>query len=226
MKILALMLWLACALAPFGCARQAPGEPPFDDIDVPGHDTNPDGVAYPTADVGGRARKGTIAGSRIPNFTFQGYPDSDRSRGLQTVSLADLYDPGQQRHKLLHVMAAVAWCPHCAAQTQAMVQAAPQLREAGLVILQTLMEAPDPSRALTLSDLGNWIDRFGTPFTVVFDVEGRRLSTIANLEAVPWNAFIDTRTMEILDAGLGEIPDYPAQVQGLLQWVEHNPACD
>ena len=192
-------------------------------MDVAGRDANPDGVTYPTSDLGGRARQGTTPGARIPNFTFRGYPDSNRANGLQTVSLADFYDPSQVRYKLLHVMAAVAWCPHCAAQTQAMVQAAPQLTQAGLVIVQTLMEAPDPSRALTLSDLSDWIDRFGTPFTVVFDVEGRRLSTIVDLEAVPWNGFIDTRTMEILDAGQGELTDYSGHVQGLLQWVDQNP---
>jgi hypothetical protein len=195
----------------------------FDDVDVTGRDVNPDAIPYPKDDLGGSPRSGSTPGNRIPNFTFRGYPNSDRASGLKVVSLADYFDPDQRRNKVLHVMAAVAWCPHCAAQTQQMVAVTDSLRALGAESLQTLMQAPDPERALRLSDLDDWVERFHTRFTVVFDVQGRRLSTVADMSAVPWNALIDTRTMEILSVTSGGTGDFAAYLQGALDWVAHNP---
>jgi hypothetical protein len=213
--------WLWIPIGSLGCSHN--DELAFDDVDVVGRDSNPDAVAYPTDDLGGRARSGSTPGNRIPNFTFRGYPNSERSSGLKVVSLADYFDPEQRRNKVLHIVAAVAWCPHCAAQTQAMVAATAQLRAAGAESVQTLMQAPDPDRGLRLTDLDDWVDRFQTQFTVVLDVEGRRLSSIADMGSVPWNALIDTRTMEILSVTSGVPGDFSAYVQTALDWVASHP---
>jgi hypothetical protein len=204
------------------CAQD--GEPPFDDVDVVGREENPDGVPYPSDDLGGRPRDSTGPGARIPNFSFRGYPDSIVSGGLQVVSLADAFDPEQRRNKVLYLVAAVAWCPHCAAITQAMTAAAPELRSEGCVMLQTLMEPAHPSDAMRLSDLGGWVDRFRTDFTIVFDVQGRRLGSVADLSEVPWEAVVDTRSMEILAIERGGPEDLKATIRQALDWVSQNPA--
>ena len=56
-------------------------------------DTNPDGVPYPTDNIGTSPRLGTRRGNRMQNFKFLGYPNGDKSQGLQPISLAQFYDP-------------------------------------------------------------------------------------------------------------------------------------
>jgi len=213
---------LLSALALVGCSSEEP-PPPFDDVDVEGRGVNPEGLAYPTEDLGARPRKGDTPGQRIPNFSFQGYPNSDVSKGLQVVSMADFHDPSGKRGKVMHLMAAVAWCPHCAASTDQLVAVLPQLQPRGLVGLQTLMEGYE-GNPISLEELDQWVSTHHTNFTVVFDSGGRRLSTVADVSAVPWNALIDLRSMEVLSVLRGEPDDYPAWVEGALDWVESNPA--
>jgi hypothetical protein len=205
-----------------GCSQEEI-EPPFNDVDVPGRSVNPDGLAYPTDDLGGKPRNDPTPGNRIPNFAFRGYPNGDRSQGLQVVSLADYYDPSSSRNKVLHVMAAVAWCPHCQAQTAAMAQAQPSVHLRGVEIVQTLMDGPKRGGSLSLGDLDEWSTGHAPNLTVVFDSEGRRLSTVANLNAVPWNALIDTRTMELLEVMVGGPEDYVVWVGAAVDWVEKTP---
>src|SRR4051812_46592564 len=76
---------------------------------VSGHDANPDGVAYPVKNVGTHARgvdgAGNVAkkpGNVMQNFKFLGYPNADKSKGLQTVALADYFDPTGTKFKVIH----------------------------------------------------------------------------------------------------------------------------
>ena len=216
----ALFLFAVVSLAA-GCGSSDP-PPPFDDVDVAGREANPDGLAYPTNDLGGTPRNKTTPGKRFPNLSFQGYPDSDRSNGLQVVSMADSFDPDQKRNKLMHFVGAVVWCPHCQAETRAMAASDAGLRAKGVVTVETLMEGPDGDRPLSLVDLDDWVADMHTNFTVLIDVEGRRLGSVASLEGVPWNALIDTRTMEILDVTVGEVTDLSAYIDSGLTWVASN----
>lgn len=215
----------ACFLSASALAACSSEDPPapFNDVDVQGTGVNPEGLAYPTEDFGARPRKGDVPGQRIPNFSFQGYPNSDRSGGLKVVSMADFYDPSGERGKVLHLMAAVAWCPHCAAATDELVAVLPQLQPRGVVALQTLMEGYE-GNPISLAELDQWVVSHKTSFTVVFDAGGRRLSTVADVSAVPWNALIDLRSMEVLSVVQGQMEDYQAWVGGALEWVEKNPA--
>ena len=209
-----------------GCGDDAQPPPPFDAVEVQPSSPNPEGIAYPTEDLGARPRSTSAPGQRIPNFAFQGYPDSDRSQGLRVVSMADLFDPSGSKRKVLHLMAAVAWCPHCSAQTDAMGKVHESLRAKGVQVVQALMAGYEPSWAISLEDLDRWVDAHATPFTVVFDVEGKRLSTVASVSAVPWNALIDLRSMEVLKAHPGSPADYEAWVEAGLDWVAENPPRD
>src|SRR5215467_9933528 len=72
--------------------------------------TNPDGIAYPVANLGYQARNGSTPGNVIRNYAFYGYPlltipnSTKASAGdLKNVSLADLFDPQQKRYKLIHL---------------------------------------------------------------------------------------------------------------------------
>ena len=84
------------------------------------------------------------------------------------------------------------------------------------------MEGPDGDRPLSLVDVDDWLADMHTNFTVLIDVEGRRLGSVASLEGVPWNALIDTRTMEILDVTVGEVTDLSAYIDSGLTWVASN----
>ncbi len=223
----ALGVFALAAFLPFASAcssSDAPAPPAFDDVDVTGRTTNPDGVAYPTTDLGARARNGDTPGQRIPNFSFQGYPNSDRSQGLQIVSLADYYDPGQARHKLMYLVAAVCWCPHCQAETRAIVANSSALRDKGVVVVQTLMEGADPDRPLSLVDVDQWVSGMGTDFTVLIDSEAKRLGTVANIAGVPLNMLVDTRSMEVLDITIGQLDDVVGYADAGVSWVStHAP---
>jgi hypothetical protein len=195
----------------------------FDDPDVAGRDRNPDGIPYPTDRLGTRPRQGTTPGDHFPNLTFQGYPDSNRAAGLQTISLADYYDPQASRHRVLHVMAAAMWCPHCQNETDRMAELAPTLRTEGAEFVQVVINGPSSGTAADLCDVDSWMEEHATNFTVVFDARAKRLGAVADVSAVPWNALIDTRTMEVLDVSVGAPADFAAYVRAALDVVGPAP---
>ena len=108
-------------------------------------------------------------------------------------------------------------------QTEAMVAAQPALRAEGAVVVQALIMGPDPDVPPDRCDLVDWIEQGDTNFTVVLDVEARRISSVTVISAVPWNALVDTRTMEVLQAGEGVPQDYASYVRSALDWVAANP---
>jgi hypothetical protein len=185
----------------------------LDDVDVPGRDRNPDGIAYPTDRLGSTPRQGPTPGDHFPNLTFRGYPGSNRAAGLQTVSLADYYDPDAARHRVLHLMAAALWCPHCQHETDLMAAAAPTLTAEGAVFVQAAIDGASRDEPPDLCSVESWMTDHGTNFTVVFDVDARRIGAVAEISGVPWNALIDTRTMEVLDVTVGTPQDFAAYVR-------------
>lgn len=68
-------------------------------------DKNPDGVPYPTDNIGTNPRSGTRPGNKLVNYKFLGYPDGDVTKGLQPISMAQLFDPSGTRVKLIHIQA-------------------------------------------------------------------------------------------------------------------------
>ena len=51
-------------------------------------DTNPEGIPYPSDNIGTNPRLGDRAGNKMRNYKFLGYPDGDMSQGLQPISMA------------------------------------------------------------------------------------------------------------------------------------------
>jgi hypothetical protein len=169
-----------------------------------GHNSNPDGVAYPTVNIGKNARSGSTAGNVIQNFKFLGYPNADASGGLQTISLADYYDPCQKRAKMLHITVAGVWCTYCNAETSDIVADKTQLDSEHIVILQALDDGLAVGVPATQANLNYWISVHRPYFTEVLDPGLHNLGGFFQASAIPWNADIDVRTMEILTSSVGE----------------------
>ncbi len=199
------LLWLLLAASAPGCSSAKETPPDFADPNAPGHDTNPDGVAYPTDHLGGHARAGTTRpGDRIPNLTFQAYVDGDRAAGLKTISLADYFDPKQQRYKVLHIEVSAVWCTICSAVTDATVQVKDELAKEGVVYLEVITAGATPSAGPSLGEVDDWITRHTSNLTTAIDVRGSRLAAIGVEAGVrPWDIVVDTRSMEILESSGG-----------------------
>jgi hypothetical protein len=185
---------------------------------------NPDGVPYPSSSGGRSARSGSTSGSVIQNFTFQGYPNADKSKGLQPISLADYYDPCGKHIKMLHLTVAGAWCVPCAEETDALVAAKAQLASERVAVIQALGDGPIQGVAATSADLDNWIAKHGSNFTEMLDPNLANLGAFFNAATVPWNCDIDPRTMEIIRETTGWPGDLNSDLQPSLTALPAMPS--
>ena len=168
---------------------------------------NPDGVPYPTDNIGTTARRGDKPGNRIANFSFLGYPNGDQSQGLQKISLAQYFDPTGQRYKIIHIQAAGVWCSACQNETRAVVPIKEELEAKGAIWLVSIAEGGTIGVPSTKTDMDGWIKRFESPYTHWLDPGNKNLGPFYDATALPWNANIDATTMEILTAGTGGVAD-------------------
>jgi hypothetical protein len=186
--------------------------------------TSDGGYPYPSTNPGFNARKGTIPGNQIMNYTFQGYPNGDEAKGLQTITLADFYDPdGKKGYKLLHLDVGALWCGPCNQETVATVPLVPMYAKEGVVFAQAIDQGAAVGVAATTTDLNNWVTKYKSNFTEMLDPNDAQLGTFFDASAVPWNAIIDTRTMEILTAGTGYSGDLESDIAPWLTWVAKTP---
>jgi hypothetical protein len=196
------------------------------------NETDGGNVPYPTTNIGigqrgvdANGNPGTKPGNVIANYRFLGYPNADASKGLQTISLSDYYDPTASKYKVLHIIAAAEWCNPCNLETSALLTdlatPATDFEAQGVVYLQTLIEGNTPNTGATQADLNDWIAREKPTFTEVLDPEAAQLGAFFKASAVPFNADIDVRSMEVLQAGVGQ--EDPATVKTWLAWVAANP---
>lgn len=198
-------------------------ETPFLDPDLPVVATNPDGDIYPVDRLGGRRRVGTKPGDRMPNLTFRGYRKG-RAGGLETISLAEFFDPTQRHHKVLHLQIAATWCAICSSELEATVSIAEPLAERGVLFMEVIVSGRSPGAGPTLAEVDAWIDHHRTSFPTGIDVAARRLGAVGvNGAAMPHDILIDTRTMEILDSSVGAPVDVGKYALEALRFVEENP---
>ena len=167
--------------------------------------SNPDGIPYPTptAGYGIDARKGKTAGSIISELPVLRVSERRRVEGPAEIALADFYDPCGKRYKLLHLSVAAVWCVPCNEETQAFVAAKAQLDSEKVVLAQALSDGPTKNVPATTGDLNYWVKENVSNFTEMLDPNLANLGVFFDAAAVPWNADIDPRTMEILDDGTG-----------------------
>ena len=191
-------------------------------------DVNPYGVAYPTDHIGHDARKGTIPGNVMKNFKLVGYKNADQKDvtpkgSLTGVSLADFYDPQQKLNiKVIHISVASVWCGPCNQETDDTAQVAAGLRDKGVVFFQALNDGPTEGTGATQSDLNGWINLHKVNFTDLLDPDLSAFGEFFDAAAVPFNANLDARTMEILSAGVGAPPDVSKDVLDWASWVDAN----
>lgn len=217
---------LAGAVASCSAAKDSP--PEFDDREVPGRDANPDGVPYPTDNLGGGERAGGRPGQRIPNLTFQAYVDGDRAAGLQTLSLADFFDPTQKRFKIIDLQVAATWCSVCSSVVTATIPVKAKLAAEGVVFLEVIVAGNSPTAGPSVGEVDAWLTRHDSNYTTAIDVRARRLGAIGiDPTLVPYDLLIDTRTMEILDSSVGapQAFDIEGYVRDGLKYVAtHEPS--
>ncbi len=213
----------ASVLSVIAIACSSPSTEPFIDRDVGAAPANPEGAAYPTDHIGTRYRTTQRPGDRLQNFAFQGYVRSNKSGGLKTVSMADFYDPEAKRHRVLHLQGLAAWCPICASEAAATQKEHDALEAEGAVIVQILLQGKTRNVGASLTDLDAWVGRYSTKHTVLLDVDAKRLG-VFGIDGFPWNALVDTRTMEILHQGVGAPQDLAAYVRDGLRLAKGPPA--
>ncbi len=169
---------------------------------VENRETNSYGVQYPTTDIGTAARKGSVAGQRIKNFKFLGYVNGDVTAPLTTVALVDYFDPQQKIApapvKLIHIQAAGRWCVYCQNEVKDLTPQVEELRNLGVVWITTVAEGGTPGTASKLDDLNKWIAAYKVQNTTVLDPGNANLGIFYKAAALPWNAWIDARSMEIV----------------------------
>ncbi len=220
-------LWaalLAFSLAVLPGSTACGSEPDeLDDPDLSASPQNPDGIAYPTDHLGGSQRTATRPGDRIPNFAFRAYR-SGRQGGLETLSLAEFYDPLEKRHKVLHIQTAGTWCAICSAELAATIPQTEALLAKGIVFLEVVVSGATAGKGPNLSEVDNWVESHGTTFPTAIDVRARRLGALGvSGVAMPHDILIDTRTMEILDSSVGAPLDVSRYGLDGIDFVTKNP---
>jgi hypothetical protein len=190
-----------------------------------GTDVNPYGKAYPTKNLGYQQRAGTRPGSIIRNYKFLGYRDGDPSKGTTVISLADFYDPDMRTAKLISFSAGALWCPPCNQEADKLVPLAPTLKQQKVVVIQALIEGDARGTGSTLDDLNVWQKRHNVNYTLFLDPEQKNLGQFFEAAAIPWNALIDARSMEILQSAVGFDPNkMTEEFTRWTTWIDANPA--
>lgn len=187
-------------------------------------DANPDGVAYPKDNIGTKPRSGSTPGNKIQNYKFLGYPNGDRSGGLKPISLADYFDPTGARYKLIHIQASGSWCVYCQAELETLVPMKADLDSRKVAWIVSLAEGPATGTPAKTSDLDEWLAEFKAPYTHVLDPGNKYLGVFYDAAALPWNADINAKTMEILESGVGARTtreDILSEVDGWLDQINN-----
>lgn len=198
-------------------------------------DRNPYGVAYPTKDVGTAARGGNNPGAVIANFDFEGYRVTRQGSvispgALQPISLADYFDPELRNeasagvpYRVLHVQVSFLWCTPCNEEAKAIVGAVEKMAAKGALFLTAVADGPIQGKAASVVDLDSWILKHKANYTHVLDPAVRNFGNFFDPNTGSFNADIDLRSMEILYAGSGKLPDIEAHVQKWIDWTARTP---
>jgi hypothetical protein len=211
------------ALASTACG--ASPSPQIDESDtVVAATTNPYGKPYPSKDLGTSPRRQKFAGSTMPNLAFRGYRDGARSSGLETISLADYFDPETRKFKLVHISVSAVWCTECDAESTAIANLSAGLKSKGVVFLEVLAEGPALSSGATMTDLDQWMERHKTPVAQALDPNLKKLGIFFDGSAFPFSINLDARSMEVLTAVNEGSVDVEKEVLEWVTWIDSHPA--
>ena len=228
----------ALSLVALGCSSSGGSSTPVGNQGVTGPGetatepaaVNPYGKAYPTQNLGYNARTQTQAGNILRNIKFQGYKTAQgttvsASGKTQPLSLSELYDPDMKNgFKVLHLTVSSVWCNPCNVETEEMVAIAPDATSKQILFFQALADGPDVGTGATVADLDFWAGKHKFNFPLVLDPSLKSLGPLFTAGAVPFNANIDLRSMEILSASAGAPQDLLADGDKWVKWVNSHPA--
>jgi len=191
--------------------------------------TNPYGVPYPRTNIGTNASSHDATrnqvgrrGSTMANFTLYGFPDGDGHKGLKRVDLSQYYDPEQKLgYKLIHIMGAGTWCPYCAGEMDRFAPVETTLQGKGVVLITVLLEGPTQGKVATTADLLQWSYRFNPNYGQLIDSGGKFFGGYFDAVTMPWTAWIDPRTMEMLTSTVGVNPGATSEhaVEEADRWI-------
>ena len=182
-------------------------------------DTSPDGVPYPTDNIGTGARQGDRPGNKMVNYKFLAYPNGDVSKGLQPVSMASFFDPKGVKYKLIHIQASGSWCVYCVEETKVVAPMRQTLADRKVAWIISLAEGKTPGTPATTSDLDKWMAQYKAPYTHFLDPGNRNFGPFYDAAALPWNANINARTMEILESHVGATTTEAAILSEVDNWL-------
>jgi thiol-disulfide isomerase/thioredoxin len=189
---------------------------------------NPEGTAYPTADLGINARgslSGKQPGNRMNNMKFLGYPTGVAADGLKTVALADFYDPQAKKYSIIHIQAAGSWCTYCRQEAREFAPLVTKLQaEKKIAWVTVLAEGKVTGKGALAADLDKWMSDFKSPNPHVLDTGAQNLGVFFSSGGLPWNAIVDARSMEILKVttGYGGLEGTNKELDDWLAWTAKN----
>jgi hypothetical protein len=223
MKIRVLVLPIVVALAACGGSDEVAQDPGLSGNGASNAqsapDTNEAGDPYPTDNIGTNPRRGPQPGNKIANFKFLGYPNGDTTQGLKPVSLAQYFDPTGEKYKLIHIQASGLWCQPCRLETQTVTPMAQTLTDRKVVWLMSIAEGGTPGVASNKSDLDKWLTQFKASYTQFVDPGNANLGPFYDAAAIPWNANISAKTMEILSSATGALATEDMILKDLDKWI-------
>jgi hypothetical protein len=194
------------------------------------------GAAYPTQNLGIIARSGNKAGNIMKNFKFRGYPTKPGDvipipNELKDVKLSDYYDPelrnmnaAGEPYRVLHITVSSVWCTPCQEEAKEIVAKMAELDAKGVLFMTAIADGPIQGRGAEPLDLDGWVRKHKANYTHVLDPSLKNFGGFFDAAAVPFNADIDLRSMEILYAGTGAPPDMTEHVDKWIRWTKQNPA--
>jgi hypothetical protein len=185
-----------------------------------------DGVLYPSDAIGSTPRQNGKRGSRIANLAFWGYQDGDTTKELTALSLSRFYarERKPEDPKLLHLLVVAGWCPICRGEAKVLTTKETELQARGAVFLTVVVNGPKQDVGPSLIDMSTWSAAHPRTSALALDMRAQTIASAGfDIGGVPWNALIDTRTMEILSTVTGAPKDVAAWIDVGLTWVARNP---
>ena len=138
--------------------------------------------------------------------------------------MATLFDPTGSTYKLIHIQASGTWCVYCQEETKTIVPMRQTLADRKVAWIISLAEGPTPGTPATSEDLDRWVSQFKAPYTQFLDPANRNFGPFYDAGALPWNANVNAKTMEILSSGVGATTkeaDILADVDGWITKIDN-----
>jgi len=162
-----------------------------------------DALAYPTDNWGGKV------GQRFPNLSFEGVRSAATADVPTVINVADYFDPTGARIDLLHVVIVAMWCPHCDKQATAMAGLSAWQTEHRVASFELAVDGPNRTGP-SMAEVTTWAVKHDLPTPVARDPQSVQIKPYLTVSYIPLHLLVDPRTMIILDATTGEVPDLKA----------------